>query len=162
MSGTGHTGIEPGATIASLRHLVHLAPPIVESTAGLAAMARAVAADPTAAMAFVVDTDARLLGVVRRRDLDMHLLALAWPRVAARRVAASEQRDLLAWARGGDVRAQDLMTRVSAVRADDLVIPAVEHALDDGVDAIIVVEKGGRLLGYISVLELLVSGLAPR
>ena len=161
MSESAHAGIDASATISSLRHLVHLAPPIVESTAGLATLARAVAADPTAAMAFVVDHEARLLGVVRRRDLDMHLLALAWPRVAARRVAASDQRDLLAWARGDGVKAQDLMTRVSAVRSDDLVIPAVEHAIDDGVDAIVVVEKGGRLIGYISVLELLVSGLAP-
>jgi CBS-domain-containing membrane protein len=122
-------------------------------------MARAIASDPVASLAFVVDDDAHLLGMVRRRDLDVQLLARALPRIAARRMGETDQRAAFGWAKGTGLQAADIMSHVEPAATEESFSVAIERALDADLDAMPVIDKSGRLLGYLSVFEVLVASL---
>lgn len=147
--------------ISSLRSLVHLAPSVVSPDDGIARLAAAIAGDPAAGVAFVVDADAHLVGAVTRKDLDVQLLALALPRVAARRMDAADQREVWGWAHGANATAANLMVPVAVASVDELLSQAIERAIDDGRDVVPVIDRDQRLLGYISVLEALAAQLQP-
>jgi CBS-domain-containing membrane protein len=147
--------------ISAQRSLIHLAPPVVGQADGIARMAAAIAAAPEAGVAFVVDEEARLLGAVTRKDLDVQLLALALPKVAARRVDLADQREVWGWAHGADAIATNLMVALPAASVDDPLSKAIERAINDGRDVVPVLDREGRLLGYISVFEALAAQLEP-
>jgi CBS-domain-containing membrane protein len=147
--------------ISALRALVHLAPPVVARDDGIARLAAAIASDPAAGVAFVVDEQAHLLGAVTRKDLDVQLLALALPRVAARRMDFADQREVWGWAHGTDATAANLMVGIAVASVDDRVSQAIERAIDDGRDVVPVLDREHRLLGYISVFEVLAAQLEP-
>jgi CBS domain-containing protein len=147
--------------ISALRSLVHLAPPVVAREDGIARMAAAIAAAPEAGVAFVVDEDAHLLGAVTRKDLDMQLLALALPIVAARRIDLADQKEVWGWARGTGATAANLMIGMAGASVDDPLSEAIEGAIADGRDVVPVVDRDERLLGYISVFEVLAAQLDP-
>jgi CBS-domain-containing membrane protein len=147
--------------ISALRSLVHLAPPVVSSDYGIARLAAAMASDPAAGVAFVVDEQAHLLGAVTRKDLDVQLLALALPRVAARRMDFADQREVWGWAHGTEATAANLMVAIAVASVDDRVSQAIERAIDDGRDVVPVLDREQRLLGYISVFEVLTAQLEP-
>jgi CBS domain-containing protein len=147
--------------ISTLRSLVHLAPPVVARGDGIARMAAAIAAAPEAGVAFVVDDDAHLLGAVTRKDLDMQLLALALPKVAARRVDLADQKEVWGWAHGVDATAANLMVGIAAASVDDSLSKAIERAINDGQDVLPVLDREDRLLGFISVFEVLAAQLEP-
>jgi CBS domain-containing protein len=145
--------------ISTLRSFVHLAPPVVARSDGIARLAAAIAAAPQAGVAFVVDEDAHLLGAVTKKDLDMQLLALTLPKVAARRVDLADQKEVWGWAHGVDATAANLMVGMPGVSVDDPLSKAIENAIDDGRDVVPVIDRDERLLGYISVFEVLAAQL---
>jgi CBS-domain-containing membrane protein len=147
--------------ISAHRSLVHLAPPVVSRDAGIAKLAAAIAAAPEAGVAFVVDEHAHLLGAVTRKDLDVQLLALALPRVAARRVDLADQREVWGWAHGVEATAANLMVGIASASLDEPLSRAIERAIDDGRDVVPVLDREHRLLGYISVFEALATQLEP-
>jgi CBS-domain-containing membrane protein len=147
--------------ISALRSLVHLAPPVVTAGDGIAKMAAAISAAPEAGVAFVVDENAHLLGAVTRKELDMQLLALALPKVAARRVDLADQKEVWGWAHGVDATATNLMVGMAVASVDDPLSKAIERAIADGRDVVPVVDRDQRLLGYISVFEVLAAQLQP-
>jgi CBS-domain-containing membrane protein len=147
--------------ISALRSLVHLAPPIVGREDGIARMAAAIAAAPEAGVAFVVDDDAHFIGAVTRKELDMQLLALVLPKVAARRVDLADQKEVWGWAHGTGATAASLMIGMAVASVDDPLSMAIERAIADGRDVVPVVDRDDRLLGYISVFEVLAAQLEP-
>jgi CBS domain-containing protein len=147
--------------ISAMRAVVHLAPPVLAAADGIARMAAAIAAAPEAGVAFVVDEDTHLVGVVTRKDLDMQLLALALPKIAARRVDLADQKEVWGWAHGVDATAANLMVGIAVASVDDPLSKAIERAIADGRDVVPVVDRDARLLGYISVFEVLAAQLEP-
>jgi CBS-domain-containing membrane protein len=108
-----------------------------------------------------VDENAHLLGAVTRKELDMQLLALALPKVAARRVDLADQKEVWGWAHGVDATATNLMVGMAVASVDDPLSKAIERAIADGRDVVPVVDRDERLLGYISVFEVLAAQLQP-
>ena len=53
------------------------------------------------------------------KDLDVQLLALALPRVAARRVDLADQREVWGWAHGVGATAANLMVGVASASLDE-------------------------------------------
>ena len=147
--------------ISALRSVVHLAPPVVGQGDGIARMAAAISAAPEAGVAFVVDDQTHLVGVVTRKDLDTQLLALALPKLAARRVDLADQKEVWGWAHGVDATAANLMVGIAVASVDEPLSKAIERAIADGRDVVPVVDRDKRLLGYISVFEVLAAQLEP-
>lgn len=145
-------------SVAEAEAVLHLMPPSVAPSSTLPALVAAVAADPRAHCAFVVDADARLIGIVSESDLDRDLALLLAPDAAA--VEQTGVRALARAAHGVHETADHLMRPAVTVRAHERLGAAVRRMQAAGQETAALVDGDGRLLGYLSLFEVLAALLA--
>ncbi|MGH7686905.1 MAG: CBS domain-containing protein [Candidatus Dormibacteria bacterium] len=133
--------------------VLHLLPPAVVPSATIPTLVAAVASDPRARCAFVLDPDSRLLGVVDESDLDRDLALLLTPESTS--VEQTGIRALSQAARGVHETAQHLMHPAVTVRVSDRIGDAVHRMRAGGEETAALIDGDGRLLGYLSLFEVL-------
>jgi CBS-domain-containing membrane protein len=135
--------------------VLHLLPPAVAPSATIPALVAAVASDPRARCVFVVDPSSRLLGVVDETDLDRDLALLLTPESTS--VEQTGLRALSHAARGVHETAQHLMHAAVTVTSGDTIGVAVHRMRAGGEETAALVDGAGRLLGYLSLFEVLAA-----
>lgn len=151
-------GVRADLSVADAETVLHLVPPSVSPTATLPALVAAVASDPRAHCAFVVDAQARLLGIVSESELDRDLALLLAPDPAA--VEQTGVRALAHAARGVHETAEHLMRPAVTVSSRDRLAVAVRRMQSAGHETAAFVDGEGHLLGYLSLFEVLAALLA--
>lgn len=144
--------------VADAETVLHLVPPSVAPSSTLPALVAAVAADPRAHCAFVVDAESHLMGIVSESDLDRDLALLLAPDPAA--VEQTGVRALARAARGVHETAEHLMRPAVTVSSNDRLAGAVRRMQAVGAETAALVDGDGRLLGYLSLFEVLAALLA--
>lgn len=144
--------------VADAETVLHLVPPTVAPSDPLPALVSTVALDPRAGCAFVVDPQSRLLGVVSEADLDRDLALLLAPEAST--AEQTGPRVLARAARGAQETAEHLMHAAVTVTAEDRLDSVVRRMRAGGEETAALVDGEGRLLGYLSLFEVLSAFLA--
>jgi len=137
--------------------LLHLGPPVVHVTDSLSSVVSALAGDPHARAVFVVDDDDRLLGIIPERRLDTNLVRLVLPQSIWPSIGDLDARTLLHAAKGAPQTAHDLMVPCDATTPDALLQDLLVGMIRRGDSATPLIDEQGRLLGYLSLFELLAN-----
>ncbi|MGA8015101.1 MAG: CBS domain-containing protein [Candidatus Dormiibacterota bacterium] len=139
--------------VADAETVLHLLPPTVSPSDTLGALVSAVAVDPRARCAFVVGADSRLLGVVPESDLDQDLALLLAPEAST--AEQTGPKVLARVARGANETAEHLMRTAVTVGTAERLDSAVHRMRAGAQETAAVVDEEGRLLGYLSLFEVL-------
>jgi CBS domain-containing protein len=135
--------------------LVHLAPPVNHPEDPLTAVVEAFSRDRGAGAIFVVDVEDRLLGCIREEALDADLVRLVLPQRLWSTIDDLDTRTILRAARGPRLTARDLMVKVHSITPDTLMTDAIATMARAHQSVAPLVDTGGRLLGYLRLLEVL-------
>ena len=141
--------------VGDFAHLLHLGPPAVRPKDPIEAVVLALSRDPHARSVFVTDADDHLLGAIPEQRLDADLVKLVLPQPL--------------WPALGELDTRELMRAASRVRetASDLMGRGIEAKVETSLkDVVIGMIRGGqpvtaltdpehRLLGYVSLFEIL-------
>ncbi len=136
-------------------HLIHLAPPAVHPTDSLQTVVGAFASDPGTRLVFVTDDDDRLLGAVTERRLDSDLVRHVLPEPLWPALGELDTRDLMRVAQGRIQTAGSLMTPCINTHPEASLGSAVINLIRGGQLSIALVDESQRLLGYLSLFEIL-------
>lgn len=139
--------------------LVHLAPPVVHPEDAVRAVVEALARDLNASAIFVVDHDDRLLGCIREQALDADLVSLVVPQKLWPSIHDMDTRAVLRAALGRIRKARDLMADARAVTPETPLAEAVGVMIRSGQPTVPLVDREGRLLGYLRLFEVLAEFL---
>jgi CBS domain-containing protein len=142
--------------------LVHLAPPVAHPDDEVHVVIEALSHDPGASAIFVVDAEDKLLGCIREQALDADLVTLVIPQRLWPTLREMDTRWALRAARGPIRRARELMGGAHAVTPDTALAEAVGLMIRSGQPTAPLVDREGRLLGYLRLFEVLAHFLRAR
>jgi CBS domain-containing protein len=149
-------GLEPWEQpVRALPGLVHLAPQVAHPDDPLTSVVESFARDRGASAVFVVDADDRLIGAIPEKTLDLGLLTLALPERLWPSLREMDTRDVLRVARGGPRYARDLLHPVRSVKPESTLREALALMTHAGQSVVALVDERDRLLGYLSLFEVL-------
>lgn len=153
----------PARTAAWQRHirdcpeLIHLAPPAVLPDSRLPDIVEALSSDPASRGVFVADAEDLLVGWIPERRLDVDLMLTALPGEIARSLGELGTRDLIRASHGKQQTARELMTPAKTVTPDGSLKDAILSMSRSGLQVIGLVDERKRLLGYLSLFEILAA-----
>lgn len=145
--------------IREFRGLVHLAPPVVRPEDTVRVVVDALSRDLNAGAIFVVDHDDRLLGCIREQALDADLVSLVVPQKLWPSIRDMDTRAVLRAALGPLRNARELMAEARAVTPDTPLAEAVGLMIRSAQPTVPLVDREGRLLGYLRLFEVLAEFL---
>jgi CBS-domain-containing membrane protein len=135
-------------------NLLHLGPPTVEPTALIEEIVAALSRDPTARSVFVTEDD-RLVGAIAEHRLDANLVKLVLPQPLWSALGELDTRELMRAARGKGQTAGDLMTKCIDTQVEAPLGDVVIRMIREGQNVIALVDEQHRLMGYLSLFEIL-------
>jgi CBS domain-containing protein len=141
--------------VADFPSLLHLAPPIARAHDSLEAVVSVLAFNPSARSVFVVDDEDHLLGIISERRLDRDLVKVVLPRSLWPSVSDLSPRELLVLAKGKAQTAGDLMRRCASASTETPLKDALAEMIRDDEPVLPLVDDQRRLLGYLSLFEIL-------
>ena len=141
--------------IGDFASLLHLAPPTVRPNDTLRDVVTALSSDPHARSVFVTDAEDHLLGAIAEMRLDADLVKLVLPQPLWPALGELDTRDLMRVAKREGETASDLMTRCLDARAEAPLRDVVIAMIRGGHTVTALVDDQHRLLGYLSLFEIL-------
>ncbi|MHB8618228.1 MAG: CBS domain-containing protein [Chloroflexota bacterium] len=135
--------------------LVHLVPPVSHAADSIADVVATLSRDAGAGSAFVVDEQDHLVGVISERVLDTDLLTMVLPQDLWPELMELDTRDLMRVSRGKARTARDLMSPAKHVTADTPIKDVLAVLTRAGQTGVALVDDEHRLLGYLSLFEVL-------
>ena len=141
-------------------NLLHLAPPICHPDDSVEAVIAVFSADPGARSVFVVDTGDHILGAIPERILDRDLMTMVLPQELWSSVGDLDTRELMRFAKGSFRRARDLMSSARSVSASSRLRDAVSVMGRHGEAVVALVDDDHRLIGYLTMFEVLAELMA--
>jgi CBS-domain-containing membrane protein len=135
--------------------LTHLAPPIAHPNDEVRMVIEALSRDLGASAIFVVDDDDKLVGCIREQALDADLVTLVIPQHLWPSITEMDTRTALRAARGPVRKACELMAAVRAVTPESKLVEAVGLMIRSAQPTVPLVDREGRLLGYLRLFEVL-------
>jgi CBS domain-containing protein len=121
----------------------------------LPAVVDAFSRDRAAGAVFVVDEGDHLLGYISERSLDFDLVTLALPEPLWPSLREFDTRDALRAIRGKSLRARELMEPARSIKPDASLKDALALMIRTEHTVVALVDDRGRLLGYLTLFEIL-------